>query len=107
MWMFKLRGNLSRQQEIMLTAAGFLLFVLLWWILAEAFSIKKPVIAGYDTALPSIYDEGSTIDLDSLARADSIAYANATEFTKAYPILPPPLKVITRLHRRRLYNDIV
>lgn len=101
MWMFKLRGELSKQQELMLAVGGFVLFILFWWILAEVFSINKPVLEGFDSTLPSSYEEGAYVNVDSLARVDSMAFANATEFTKAYPILPPPLQVL------KSYPDLI
>lgn len=94
--LFKLRGELNKTQSIVLGIVGFLIFIAIWWLMAEVFSIKNPVVEGYETRLPSSIGVDSTnhIDLDSLARADSILFANATEFEKVYPLLPPPLKVV-------------
>ncbi len=96
MYLFKLRGELNKSQSIVLGLIGFVIFIALWWLMAEIFSIKNPVIEGFETRLPSsiVQDSTNRIDLDSLARADSIQFSNATEFEKVYPILPPPLKVV-------------
>jgi len=56
--------------------------------------VKKPIIEGFQNTLPSSLDSTSTIDLDSLKVADSLAFANATEFEKVYPNLPPPNRVV-------------
>ena len=90
-WMFKLRGALTKSQEIMLGLVGLVIFIAVWWIAAEVLSREKPIIEGYDNTI-SYNAEG--VNADSLARADSIAFANATEFEKVYPLLPPPPKVI-------------
>lgn len=97
MSLFKLRGPLSKSQGLVLGIAGFVLLILVWWVLAEMLSVQKPIIEGFETRLPSSINQDSNavrIDLDSLARADSLKFANATEFEKVYPLLPPPLKVV-------------
>ncbi|GJM32261.1 MAG: hypothetical protein DHS20C18_12620 [Saprospiraceae bacterium] len=94
MSLFKLRGDLSKPQSLLLGLAGFFLFILLWWILAELLAVNRPIV-DYDIHLPSSLDSTSSqINRDSLARADSIAFADATEFEKVYPILPTPLGVV-------------
>jgi NitT/TauT family transport system permease protein len=99
MSLFTLRGELSRPQSIALGIAGLILFLLAWWGLAELFSEQKPIIEGYETRLPSAFANedslAARIDLDSLARADSAAFANAKVFEKVYPLLPPPQRVFT------------
>lgn len=95
--MFELRGKLSAQQQLLLGIIGLVLFVALWWILAEAFSIQRPIVEGYQTRLPSsvVADTSANkVNMDSLLRADSIAFANATEFEKVYPLLPRPDQVV-------------
>ncbi|MEL6924452.1 MAG: hypothetical protein AAFO94_10430, partial [Bacteroidota bacterium] len=97
MSLFKLRGSLTGVQSLVLGIAGAIVLLAIWWILAEALSREVPIIEGFETRLPSTINPDSTdavIDLDSLARADSIAYANATEFEKVYPLLPTPPQVI-------------
>ncbi|MEL6866640.1 MAG: ABC transporter permease subunit [Bacteroidota bacterium] len=96
MSLFTLRGELSKSQGLLLGLLGFVLFVAFWWILAEAFSIQRPIVEGFNTRLPSsIGADSLKIDRDSLARADSILFANATEFEKVYPLLPTPGSVVT------------
>jgi len=99
--LFKLRGTLTRSQDLLLGVVGFLIFIAIWWLAAEAFSTQKPIIEGFNNRLPSTLNldpDGPQIDQDSLARAialqDSLAFANATEFEKVYPVLPPPPAVV-------------
>ncbi len=94
MSLFELRGTLSKQQNFILGIAGFLLLLLIWWGLAEYFSDYKKNVETM-THPPSMFDTTAVnINRDSLFRLDSIRYANATDSTKIYPILPPPLQVI-------------
>ena len=97
MSLFKLRGQLTKTQEIILGIAGVIVFLIIWWLMAELFSEQRPVIEGFDPRMPSTLglNEGATIDLDSLARADSLMFANAKEFVKVYPVLPPPIQVFS------------
>lgn len=93
--MFKLRGELSQKQTWGLTVAGFVFFILLWWLIAEFLSVQRPVIEAYTTELPSsILENDQSVNRDSILRADSIAFANATTFEKVYPLLPTPLNVL-------------
>lgn len=93
--MFKLRGELSTSQSILLGIVGLLLFIATWWILAEALSVKRPVVDGYTTRIPSQAEAAEQgINLDSLLQADSVRFENATEFVKVYPILPTPIQVL-------------
>ncbi len=99
--LFKLRGKLTRSQDLLLGVLGFLIFIAIWWIAAESFSTQKPIIEGFNNRLPSSLNldpDGPSINRDSLARAialqDSLAFANATEFEKVYPVLPPPPAVV-------------
>ena len=85
--MFKLRGSLTRTQEFLLGVAGLIILVAIWWGAAEMKSLQNPI---YESPIP-INTEG--MNIDSLTRLDSIAFANATEFEKVYPLLPPPMKV--------------
>lgn len=98
MWpsLFKLRGDLTSSQKLILGIAGFVLLVIIWWLIAEAKSVQVPVVSGEKTVYPSsINADAATLALiDSLATADSLALANATEFEKAYPIVPNPLHVV-------------
>ncbi len=94
--LFDLRGKLSQSQRLILGLIGFVLLVLFWWILAEIKSVQKPIIEGYTTQLPSSInaDEATMALRDSILQADSIAFANATEFEKIYPSIPPPHHVV-------------
>ncbi|MEZ5043496.1 MAG: ABC transporter permease subunit [Saprospiraceae bacterium] len=98
MSLFKLRGKLTKGQSYTLGLIGLLIFIAIWWILSEALSRQIPVIDDYETHLPSSILQDSTIqsiNRDSLARADSIKFANAKEFRKVYPLLPPPNQVVS------------
>ena len=99
--LFKLRGTLTRSQNLLLGLLGFIIFIAIWWMAAESFSTQRPIIEDFNNRLPSTLNldpDGPQIDADSLARAialkDSIAFANATEFEKVYPVLPPPPAVL-------------
>lgn len=101
MWssLFKLRGDLSSSQKLILGIVGFVLLILIWWMIAEAKSVQVPVLSGEKSVYPSsIGADTKTLALiDSLARADSLALANATVFEKAYPIIPNPAHVVMAL----------
>ena len=87
MSLFNLRGELTKSQSLSLGLIGLVLFILFWWLMAEVNSEMKPILENYETRL-----DGKNIDLDSLNRADSIAFANATEFEKIYPVIPTPME---------------
>ncbi len=94
MSLFTLRGSLSKTQSILLGLVGFVIVILIWWVLAELLSVNRPIVE-FDDHLPSSLDSADVyINRDSLARVDSIAFADATEFEKVYPILPTPLGVV-------------
>jgi NitT/TauT family transport system permease protein len=105
MSLFKLRGKLNQTQQFVLTFVGLIVFILLWWAVAELFSqnIAKVETTRY---LPSTIDGDSTQQaaVDSILRADSIRLANATEFEKVYPLLPTPLQVV-KAYPALLKND--
>jgi len=96
--LFELRGKLNQKWDLLLGLAGLVLFILMWWALAEALSRTRPVVDGFDPRLPSsVVEQDSSIarvNVDSLLRADSARFANATEFVKVYPLLPPPDRVV-------------
>ncbi|MEM9928241.1 MAG: ABC transporter permease subunit [Bacteroidota bacterium] len=82
-------------QKTLLALGGLVLFLLVWWLLAEQLSVQAPV--GYQNSrMPSSLstDPDSIALRNELLRKDSIAFANASEFNKIYPLLPPPQKVI-------------
>lgn len=78
---------------------GLLIIVAVWWVLAEMLAVDRPIVE-YSTTLPSAFEQDSSgidgivIDRDSILRQDSINLANATEFERIYPYLPPPLHVL-------------
>ncbi len=82
-------------QKTLLGLGGLLLFLLAWWLLAEQLSVQQPV-GSFNTRPPSsLSTDPADIALrDSILRADSVAYANATEFKTVYPLLPPPQRVL-------------
>jgi NitT/TauT family transport system permease protein len=95
--MFELRGKLTSAQNLILGIAGVVVILVIWWLLAEAFSRKVPVVEGFNTELPSTLTADSLENVvlrDSILRADSIKMANATEFRKVYPIVPLPTEVV-------------
>ncbi len=92
--LFTLRGELTKAQSWILGVIGLIIFIAIWWMAAEIFSVKRPVVEGYTKQLPSSLDENNQYLLDSIAHADSLAFANATEFEKAYPLLPLPIQVL-------------
>lgn len=82
-------------QKTLFGIAGLLIFLAVWWLLAEALSTERPVVE-INTRPPSSLslDPAEIAARDSILRADSIALANATEFTKDYPLLSPPHLVL-------------
>lgn len=95
MSLFELRGKLSASQSLILGIIGLIIFIIFWWVMAEILAVKRPVVDGYTTRIPTVTEaEEMGIDRDSLLRADSLRFENATSFTKVYPILPTPLQVV-------------
>ncbi|HMN90292.1 MAG TPA: ABC transporter permease subunit [Saprospiraceae bacterium] len=97
MSLLQIGGKPGRTENTILGLIGFVLLIAVWWLLAEALAVKRPIVEGYTTRLPSTVvpdaDEES-INVDSLLREDSIRLANATEFQKVYPLLPLPGQVL-------------
>lgn len=97
MSLFKLRGELTRTQSIVLGLAGLIFILALWWILAESFSRQIPIVENYTKELPIARGADSlrTVAIrDSIILSDSLAFANATEFKKTYPTVPLPTQVV-------------
>lgn len=99
--LFKIRGKLTRTQDLILGIAGLIIFVAVWWIMAEASSDYNYVYEGFNNRLPSTLNldpDAPRIDRDSLKAAiayqDSLAEANAVDSIKVYPVLPPPPAVL-------------
>lgn len=96
MSLFKLRGELTTQQRVILAILGGIITLSIWWGLAETLAQKRPVVQGELKVLPSSFDTLITkAQRDSMLRQDSLLQAQATSFVKVYPILPPPLKVLS------------
>lgn len=90
------RDRFSTTEQLLLALGGFVILLLIWWGLAEALSRQIPVV-DYETRLPSaIVDDPDAVSInrDSLLQVDSVKLAQATEFEKVYPLLPPPLEVV-------------
>ncbi len=91
------RQQFSSAQRLLLNLVGLVLFIGLWWVVAEAMAVERPVV-DYTTRLPSsIGEQGEAFNFqrDSILRADSIAFANATETEKVYPLLPTPIQTVS------------
>lgn len=90
------RERFSSSQKNLLVVAGLVIFVALWWALAEFNAEMRPIV-DIETHLPSsIVDDSlaAPVNRDSLIRVDSLKLANATDFEKVYPLLPRPDHVI-------------
>ncbi len=85
---FKLRGQIAGSSNLVVTMIGVLITILVWWLLAELFSKKKPIYeGGEDTPIELIDSTGrEKVKLWS----DSSAIAEAKGFEKVYPLLPRP-----------------
>lgn len=80
--------------QALLAVAGVLISLAIWWVLAEALSIQRPIVDGGLKELPSALDTTITsVQRDSILRQDSLLLAGATSFEKVYPVLPPPSKI--------------
>lgn len=91
-----LKDRYDGKEQWLWAIAGFIIVVAVWWILAETLAIERPLV-DYNTELPSQSDqndESFAINIDSIYAVDSIKLANATEYEKVYPLLPPPNQVV-------------
>lgn len=88
--MFELRGTLSKSQTVILTIAGVILLIGLWWALAEFLAQDKVEFKAARLDDPAL----GNINRDSLAKADSIAFSHAKVTGKIYKILPTPPQVL-------------
>lgn len=81
-------------QKTLLAIVGLVLFLAVWWLLAEQLSVQSPVGFQNSRMPSSLSTDPDSIALrNELIAKDSIAYADAKEFKKVYPLLAPPLKV--------------
>ena len=95
MSLFKLQGELTKTQTIILGILGALILLFVWWFLAEAKSEKLPIYEAVNFPVSTIgADDKMLMKLDSLQRLDSLRAATATEFETRYPIIPRPDKVV-------------
>ncbi|WP_020539432.1 ABC transporter permease [Lewinella cohaerens] len=91
-----LRNRYDGKQQWIWALAGFIIVILIWWGMAETLAIERPLVE-YSTEIPTIEEQNAddfAINIDSLFTVDSINLANATEFEKVYPLLPPPHHVV-------------
>ena len=51
--MFKLHGKLTTQQTLVLGILGLIVFLVFWFLLAEAFSEQKAVVSATDSTKSS------------------------------------------------------
>lgn len=78
-------------QKNLLAALGLIIFLLVWWGVAETTSVQS--LDGYDPPeLPSsLITDPDTVALRvQMIKEDSIIYANWANYKKIYPLLPPP-----------------
>lgn len=85
----------TKLQKTLLALLGVVIFLLFWWAMAEFLSDQKP-IGIENSRMPSSLDEhpDSIALRKELLLKDSLALANASEYEKFYPLLPPPHEVL-------------
>jgi NitT/TauT family transport system permease protein len=92
---FTLRGSLDGRSRLIITALGFLITLLFWWILAEIFSKTRPV---YDESTITPMETTDSITIDSKVKLWDTALAANQKIIgqqKVYPLLPRPDYVMT------------
>lgn len=89
---FKLRGTLSGQSSIILTVTGFLITLILWWILAELFSRQRPVYAGQQEKETAMFVD--SINSSSAKQNTDTGASEVLGYEKVYPLLPRPDKTL-------------
>lgn len=94
MSLFHQQQAYDQQKWLIWSILGLFITLFIWWGLAEFLSRERPIV-DYNTHLPSSLSDSSMINRDSLLMQDSINLANATEFEKIYPLLPPPNRVVS------------
>ena len=77
----------KKSNNLLLGVLGLIITIAVWWVFAEGFSRQMPVV-DINKRLPSTLN--NDVNIDSLIAADSLKFANATEFRKVYPVLPRP-----------------
>ncbi len=101
--MFELNGTLTKTQNLVLGIVGAVLLVAFWWLLAETLAEDKLDYKPIRLDDPALHG----INLDSLAQADSIAFAGAKKVGKIYKILPTPLSVVAAFPKLLAEDDLV
>ena len=105
MSLFKLRGNLTKSQTIILGIVGFVFLIAIWWMIAEARSERLPIYEAVEFPASTLgADDAMLAKLDSLEQLDSLRAANATVFEKRYPIVPRPDHVVKAIPKM-IQND--
>lgn len=108
--LFKLRGELSPRETILLTIAGIIILLLLWHVLAVSFA-KENIVVDESVPEASITDR-AYFESDSLLREHLPALLQKTPAELSalglrketvYPTLPPPLHVLRAF--KELYLD--
>jgi len=114
--LFELRGSLESRDKAILTVAGAVILIVLWFLMAEFLS-------------KSVITQDDAIDISSLAQqqrvyyeSDSLLIANydtlelmpVEELTsygltknKVYPLLPSPIKVIKAFPDLNQHDDVI
>lgn len=87
---FKLRGKIEGASSFIYPLLGFVITIILWWMLAELFSEKKQVYAENNfnaTSIDSVQNNQNFV-------ADTTKNISTGKFEKVYPLLPRPDKVL-------------
>ena len=58
MSLFKLRGQLSGFQKWIFGLLGTIIFIAVWWGIAELKSVNKPIIKDFQSVIPSSLGTG-------------------------------------------------
>jgi NitT/TauT family transport system permease protein len=86
----KMMKELSGKQSWLFTLIGFMLLIAIWWGLAEFLATDRVAYTAPRYDDPSL----AHLNRDSLARIDSVSFANAKVTGKVYPNLPTPLQTV-------------
>ena len=93
--LFELRGELTKNQSLILGIIGVLLLISLWWVIAENMSDYKHVDAEYNSDLSGKTDaQRDSIQLADSLRIVQLKNSGQLDSVKIYPILPPPGRVL-------------
>jgi NitT/TauT family transport system permease protein len=89
---FKLNGELHGSSKLVVGIVGFALTILLWYILAELFSKKRPIYDGKSEELTELIDSAGKSKVKLWGGDTSDPQAKGYE--KVYPLLPRPDKTL-------------